>query len=201
MSAINLQSINKKVEAFARTAKGKKMMEAQISQYAKNGTTKTAAGSRVLTEADMYTAAVKMIQVLQLTAQSYSLPHSVMEHFNRLEASKIYETPDGSSIIYIYFGGDLHRNSLYSDEYDGISNIVALLNNGYHAKDYVYGSWDGHSPTGESKFDGRSIGTSAYIRSRKNREGLKFIQQAISDFNGNYGSDYNVTAVAGEEYK
>lgn len=201
MSAINLQSISKKVEAFARTAKGKKMMEAQISQYAKNGTTKTAAGSRVLTEADMYTAAVKMIQVLQLTAQSYSLPHSVMEHFNRLEASKIYETPDGSSIIYIYFGGDLHRNSLYSDEYDGISNIVALLNNGYHAKDYVYGSWDGHSPTGESKFGGRSIGTSAYIRSRKDREGLKFIQQAISDFNGNHGSDYNVTAVAGEEYK
>ena len=201
MSAVNLQSITKKLEAYARTAKGKKLMGEQIGKYVKEGIRKTAAGSKVLTETDMYTAAAKMIQVLQSTAQSYSLPHSVMEHFSKLEASKIYEMPDGSSIIYIYFGGDLHRDSLYSDGYDGISNIVALLNNGYHAKDYVYGYWDGHSPKGESRFDGRSISTSAFIRSRKDREGLKFIQQAVSDFNGNYGHDYNVTAVAGDEYK
>ena len=77
---------------------------------------------------------------------------------------------------------------------------MALLNNGYHAKDYVYGDWDGHSPTGESKFDGRSIDTSAYIRSRKDREGLQFIQQAVRDFNGNYGADYNVTAIASDQY-
>jgi len=109
--------------------------------------------------------------------------------------------PDGSFTIYITFDDDLHRDSLYSDGYEGVRNIVAVLNNGYHAKNYVYGDWDNHAPTGESKFDGRSIDTSAFIRSRKDREGLHFIQQAVQDFNGNYGADFNVTAIVGEDYR
>lgn len=32
------------------------------------------------------------------------------------------------------------------------------------------------------------------------REPLHFIQQTISDFNGNYGADYDVTAVAADIY-
>lgn len=32
------------------------------------------------------------------------------------------------------------------------------------------------------------------------REPLHFIQQTISDFNGNYGVDYDVTAVAADIY-
>ena len=35
----------------------------------------------------------------------------------------------------------------------------------------------------------------AWVRSKKDREPLKFIQQAIRDFNGNYGSEFDVTAV------
>ncbi len=61
---------------------------------------------------DMHMAAAKMIQVLRSTAQSYALPASVMSHFDSLDTSSIIEMPDGSSIIYIYFGGDLHRDSL-----------------------------------------------------------------------------------------
>lgn len=202
MANIDLSSIMKKVEAYGRTANGKLKMKECIEKYSADGVGKTAAGDKIMTEVDMHTAAAKMVHVLQTTAQSYALPASIMKHFDNLECSEIYKMPDGSSTIYIYFGGDLHRDSLYPDGYeDGVSNIVALLNNGYHAKNYVYGDWDGHSPTGESRFDNRSIDTSAYIRSRKDREGLQFIQQAVRDFNGNYGSDYNVTAVAGEDYE
>ena len=201
MATIDLDSIMKKVSAYGRSANGKLKMKQCIDKYAAEGTGKTAAGDKVITETDMHTAAAKLMKVLQDTARGYSLPSSVMEHFDKLECSDIYWMPDGSAIIYVYFGGDLHRESLYSDGYDGVRNIVALLNNGYHAKDYVYGDWDGHSPAGESKFDGRSIDTSAYIRSRKDREGLNFIGQAIRDFNGNYGTDFSVTAVAGDDYE
>lgn len=199
-ASINLDAIMKKVSAYSKTDSGKEKMREVIQRYKENGTGKTGAGDKVITESDMLIAASKMITVLRATAQSYGLPASVIKHFDSLECSEIHEMPDGSSVIYIYFGDDLHRDSLYSDGYDGVNNIIALLNNGYNAKNYVYGYWDNHSPTGESKLDGRSIDTSAYIRSRKNREGLQFIQQAIRDFNGNYGTDFNVTAIASDEY-
>lgn len=201
MVTINMSSIMRKVSAHSRTDKGKAEMRERIQKYRADGVGKTGGGGKVVTEADMWTAATKMIDVLRSTAQSYGLPASVMRHFDSLACSRIYEMPDGSSIIYIYFEDDLHRDSLYPEGYDGVQNIIALLNNGYHAKDYVYGRWAGHSPAGGSKLDGGSADASAYIRSRKDREGLRFIQQAVKDFNGNYGADFNVTAVAGDSYR
>ena len=79
-----------------------------------------------------------------------------------------------------------------------------MLNNGYNAKGYVYGWWEGHEPTEDNAYRSGWTGsgsTDAYIRSRKDREGLQFIQQAVQDFNGNYGSDYNVVALAGDDYQ
>ena len=201
MANINLDSIMRKVSAYSRTDNGKAKMRDVIQRYRDSGTGRTGAGDKVITKEDMLIAADKMISVLRSTAQSYGLPASVMKHFDSLDCSRVYEMPDGTSVIYVYFMDDLHRNSLQPEGYNGVHNIVALLNNGYHAKNYVYGYWEGHSPTGESRFDGRSIDTSAYIRSRKDREGLQFIQQAINDFNGNYGADFNVTAVAGDDYQ
>ena len=200
MANVNMASIMQKVEAYGRSVNGKLRMKECIEKYAADGVNKTAAGDKVITETEMWTAAAKLISVLRSTAQSYGLPGSVMRHFDSLSASKIIRMPDGSASIYIYFGDDLHRDSLYPEEYDGVRNIVALLNNGYHARDYVYGWWDNHSPTGDSIYRSGLNASSAWIRSRKDREGLHFIQQAINDFNGNYGADFNVTAVAGDEY-
>lgn len=207
MNSINLDSIMKKVEAYGRSVSGKLRMQEVIQKYAKDGVAKTGTGDKVVTEKDMWLAASKMITVLRDTAKSYDLPSSIMRHFDSLECSRIYQMPDGTSEIYIYFGDDLHRDSLYSDGYDGVDNIIAVLNNGYHAKDYVYGYWDNHAPTGEASSDYRNWGNFlegrsayTYIRSMKDREGLHFIQQAVQDFNGNYGSDYNVTAIAGDDY-
>lgn len=201
MSSIHIGSIIKKVENYAQSEKGKRRMQECITQYINNGVKQTAAKSRILTETDMWEATAKLIEVLQNTAQSYALPASVLRHFESLTCSTPFQMPDGSTIIYLYFGDDLHRDSLCPETYDGVRNIVALLNNGYHAKNYVYGTWDNHTPSGEARFDGRSTDTSAYIRSRKDREGLRFIQQAIQDFNGNYGTYYNVTAITGDEYQ
>lgn len=199
MSNIDMGSIMKKVESYARSAEGKLQMKKCIEKYKYNGIEKTKGNGRIVTNSNMNDAANKIIEILKHIAQSYDLPDSVMRHFDSLRYSKAKHRPDGTSVIYIYFNDDLQRDSLYPDGYgDGVSNIIALLNNGYRAKNYVYGNWDNHSPTGE--YDGRSINSSAYIRSRKDREGLYFIQQAIDDFNKNFGTQFNVTAVASDDY-
>lgn len=186
MASINIASIMNKVGAYSRSVNGKLRMRECIQRYSDEGKGKTEAGDKIITEKDMHMAAAKMIQVLRSTAQSYALPASVMSHFDSLDTSSIIEMPDGSSIIYIYFGEDLHRDSLAPKDYSGIDNVVALINNGYGehpSMAKVWGEWRG-----------------ARIHGLTQRTGLHFIQQAVQDFNGNYGSDYNVTAIAGDEY-
>lgn len=89
---------------------------------------------------------------------------------------------DGKYTIAINIPTDeVWRDSLYSG---GVTNIVALLNNGYHASKYVYGNWHGEN-----------------IRSLKDRKGLHFMQDAIKEFNAKYGAKYGCKAELAEIYK
>lgn len=201
MSGVKLSSIQNILKDYENSDKGKKHIQSIVKAYQDKGISTTRGGGRILTDEDMYEAAAKFIHVLNLTADEYDLPDSIKKHFRTMGYSKIHKLADGTEVIWIYFTDDLSRQSLYSDGYDGVENIVALFNKGYEAKNFVYGDWDGHSPTGEARVDNRSIESSAYIRSRIKREGLHFMQQAVSDFNGNYGSDYNVIAKIGKDYE
>ena len=191
-----------KVSAYAQSSAGKEKMNKRIQQYVSSGVKQTAAGDKILTEDKMWEAVSKFLYVMRVTAAEYGLPESVMEHINGLEsAGQIRKTPDGYEIA-LYFEGDLHRDSLDNDlGYEGVDNIVALFNNGYHARNYVYGWWEGHKATGDGVLRS-GVGTDfAWVRSKKEREPLHFIQQAVHDFNVNYGADYGVTAVAGTAYE
>lgn len=207
MATINIGSIMNKVGAYSRSVEGKLRMKERINKYASEGQNKTAGGSKVMTEDDMYRAAYKMMDVLKQTAKESDLPPSVMQHILTMDCSRPYKMPDGHMEIWIYFGGDMHRESLEDGDGghtgEGVNNIVALFNNGAHASDYVYGWWNGHEPTPSTAYrsgwHGGQLGY-AWVRSKKDREALHFIQQAVGDFNGNYGSDFNVTAVAGDDY-
>ena len=188
-------SLKDKLDTWIKSPQGQARMQAKMEQYVRDGVTKTAAGSDVVPETRIYRAAAKFIQVLRDTAQTYDLPESVMKHISEMESGNIIVTSDGFEIP-LYFDGDLHRDSLENDAgYDGIDNIVALFNNGYHASNYVYGWWNGHSPTTGDVSMRSGTDNDAWVRSKKDREPLKFIQQAIRDFNGNYGSEFDVTAV------
>ena len=90
---------------------------------------------------------------------------------------------------------------IYDLGYEGVDNIVALFNNGYHAKNFVYGWWDGHKATGDGVLRSGVDTDFAYVRSKKEREALRFIQQAVMDFNASYGAEYGVTAVEGIIYQ
>ena len=201
---INMGSIMSKMRAFSESPKGKKRMKACLEMYEKEGRASTAAGDKLLTEKMMWEAVSKFIHVMKITAADYDLPESVMEHINGLESSGlITKLPnDGGYEIHLSFSGDLHRDSLENDlGYEGIDNIVALFNNGYHARNYVYGWWDNHKATGDGVLRSGYDSKFAYVRSRKEREALRFIQQAVINFNANYGTEYGVTAVESAIYR
>lgn len=161
-------------------------MKGVIEKYAKEGRDVTAAGDRLVSDKTMWEAAVKFIDIMKQTARSFDLPESVMAHIENMYSGSIVQTPRGYEVP-LYFWGDLHRDSLENDlGYNGVDNIVALFNNGYHARNYVYGRWSSHDIT---------------VRSKKERDALRFIQQAVRNFNNSYGSKYNVTAVAGTAYE
>lgn len=199
---LNIDAIMGKVSAYAKSPEGKARMKKHIQEYRENGVNETAAGDKLLTDSTIREAAVKFIEILKKTADGCDLPESVMAHINGLHSGSILKTKNGYEVP-LYFSGDLHRDSLENDrrEYGGIDNIVALFNNGQHAQNYVYGRWYGHSLTsGDGVLRSGSQGDFAWVKSKKEREGLRFIQRAITDFNAKYGSYYNVTVVAGSDY-
>lgn len=172
-----------------------------IDRYCANGTEVSANGSKVMPEKRIEEAVTKFLMVLRQTAASYDLPESVMKHIESMDMTRIHQTKKGYEVP-LWFGGDLHRDSLENDlggygrvEYEGVDNIVAVFNNGYHARNYVYGWWNHHRPTGAAMAFSLHTDDFAWVRSKKDREALRFIQQAINDFNGNYGTEYNVIEI------
>lgn len=129
----------------------------------------------MITDAMMWEAVAKFLYVMRVTAANYDLPESVLEHINNMESSgQIRKTPDGYEIP-LFFHGDLHRDSLENDlGYDGIENIVALFNNGYHAKNYVYGWRNGHTATGDGSLRSGYNTDFAWVRSKKERRTTPF---------------------------
>jgi hypothetical protein len=200
-----MASIMKKVNGFAASPAGQAKIRHYMEGQLAKGKKTTASGAEVVSEARMNEAVDKFIQVLRMTAESYDLPDSVMEHIREMYAGKPRTTAVGCEVP-LYFDGNLHRDSLlattnyekYSGEYgaytgEGIDNIVALFNNGYHASTSVYGYWQGHNPSGAARKRDHRGKPGAWVQSRKDRTPLRFIQQAVDDFNGCYGSQYNVT--------
>lgn len=195
-----------KLREFAMTKRGQDLMGQRVAYYAEGGNGgKTALGKKVRTEADVEVASARMASLARAAAIDAGLPQSLIEkHFEGMYHTKPYKLSNGGYRVDIYLSGDLHRDSLENDatSFDGIDNIVALFNNGYHARNYAYGWWNGHSPTGDAV--GRSLTGGedhAWIRSRKEREPMRFMQQAVADFNGNYGADYDAVASVGSDYK
>lgn len=74
---------------------------------------------------------------------------------------------------------------------DGVSNIIRQFNNGWHARGYAYGVWE------KTKLDSRSS-DGKVIRSRKDFEGLHFIQEGIRDYNARK-KDYMPVAKLAED--
>ena len=186
-----------KVRAFTKSNTGDKKINEYIDKCVQDGREATEAGDTIVTKQAMDRAAEMLIMQLKEAAFQYNLPSSVREHFNSLRAT--YPVPYGASKqkykIDITFEDDLSRMSLLITSGknsgkrtgDGVSNIVALFNNGYNANNNVFGLWESH---GEN------------ISSLTHRKSLNFMESTVESFNREWGNLYNVYAyISSDEYK
>lgn len=190
MPVINMDSILDKVYAWERSDKGQKKIQGTVNKYVRNNVSRTKAGSRVVTQRDMLDAARKLVQTIKDTAHGCDLPTSVLAHFDSLSIGKLQRQADDSYTIEINFTDDLTRESLQPEKYGGVRNIIAIFNNGYPADrsrseaiSHVAGYWHGKE-TVALEF----------------RPGLYFLQDAVNDFNLNYGMPLGMYAELGAVY-
>lgn len=190
MPVINMDSILDKVYAWERSDKGQKKIQGTVNKYVRNNVSRTKAGSRVVTQRDMLDAARNLVQTIKDTAHGCDLPTSVLAHFDSLSIGKLQRQADDSYTIEINFTDDLTRESLQPEKYGGVRNIIAIFNNGYPADrsrseaiSHVAGYWHGKE-TVALEF----------------RPGLYFLQDAVNDFNMNYGMPLGMYAELGAVY-
>ncbi len=181
--AISAGALMGKVNAYSQTPAGKKKMSDKIASY-RNGsdphvssTGKTYGGGEIMTIDQMVDAAKDFIAILKRSAASAGLPSSVMEHVESFMFTTPFILPDGSASIEIYMSEAPGRASLYPEKYGYVDNIVAVFNNGYDTKEKrVYGKWHGKN-----------------IVSLDKRQGEFFMQSAVGEFMGKYGTKYDIS--------
>lgn len=179
MASINMTSILSKAGGYMNSTKGKNKTDTIISK-AMLGSVKLTSSGSVHTPEE---AASKFIEVLRRTIESCGLSANAIEAISQIEATAPTQIGDTNTfLIRVYFAGDLSRPSLDEATYGGISDIVALFNNGIdHTMRPVHGVWHGQD-----------------YWSRTTIPGTHFIEQAISDFQGNYAHEYNVIDISTE---
>lgn len=204
--SINMNTVMAKVRAWEKSEEGQKRINAVTERYRKEGRTVTAAGSHIVTEKEMRQAAYKLAEIVKKTARrsGYDLPEHVLEDIDSLTVSGgVEEGKDGQRVIRLSFGNDLSRESLRKENGDrtggGVRNIIAIFNNGYEARIAVYGWWDDHAPSSKKNVHYGDHDT-AWVRSTVSRPALRFMQQAVAEFNSRYGEKYGVKAVLDDEY-
>lgn len=190
MAQINYDSIIDKVYDYAESSKGQDRMQKKITNYMMHNVKHTKAGSRVITYRDMIDAGDKLVQHIRDSAHGCDLPPSVLAHFDSLKRGRAIKQPDGSFMMEISFTDDLSRPSLDPEKYGGVRNIVAIFNNGYPADasrteaiSHVSGWWHGKETVALPQ-----------------RAGLYFMQDAVNDFNLNYGLALGMYAEVGVVY-
>lgn len=187
---ISPERINELLRKYVRSDAGQRASAEYIKSLIIEGKQPVGSGSTsvLVTVAEMEAAAQKLIAEIQNTAKSFGLAESITALIDTLSYTKPSVQSDGTYSVEIYFAGDKHRDSLYPKGYpEGVGNIIALLNNGFRIgedKKPATGMWHGRKTVG--------------LRSR---EGLHFINTAVSDFIRAYGDAYNVTVLIDPVYE
>lgn len=187
MAQINMDSILAKAKACMNSAQFKNQVEQKTDSIIMAGGAIQTGSGKAITIAGASQAAAKFIEVLQKEIESlgaggaYSngnLGNTAIDALTQLEHGGVHKVGKNKYQIGVWFAGDLHRDSLAPDEYSGIDNIAALLNNGYSAGHTVYGVWHGDN-----------------IASLTQRDGAHFIDSAVRNYMANYASEYGVISI------
>lgn len=178
MSTVNMSSIEQKALQYLKSNSGKKNISETISRklFSK--------GDNPLSKASDEFIDILKNQITSsaltgtLTAEDGGLGRSAINALLEISASAPKPYKDKKYCIDIFFDSDLTRPSLISNRYEEVRNIAALLNNGYDAGKYVYGTW--HSQK---------------IRSLKSREGAHFIDESVRLFRDGCAAKYGIEEI------
>lgn len=187
MAVVNMSSLLPKLNAYVESAQGKQDINLAIREMTFSISTTRGSGGRssgIRHSPDEIAA--KFISTMLESARSAQgasarggvLGSTAIDAISNFVAGTpaVLEAGEMTVItIPFNFEGNLHRDSLCPAKYNGVDNIVALLNNGYSAGATVYGSWHGQD-----------------IYSLKQRSGTRFIQTAVRQFWDRYASEYNI---------
>lgn len=174
MASIDWKVVDDKINAYLYSYEGEeeiakivdKVMLGQLS-FKKN----TDGSSHTIQE-----AADKFIQVLVSDIYNSGLSDYAIDVITQnIDFAEPFKRGDNTYSIMVYWLDDMSRPSL--DPRQGeLYDLVSLLNYGVgHEMNRVYGEWHG-----------KKIGSKTTII------GAHFIEQAIEDFLGNYGTEYGV---------
>lgn len=194
MSTINMDSILKKAKVAVESETFQKKIDNIIDGLMVGDKSFPTKYRATVSGANL--AADKFIKVLQNEINSNAMSEgkgglshrglgdTAVKALTKLTCGSPVKVGRGMYQIDIWFDGNLHRDSLAPDEYDGVDNIAALLNKGYSAANTIYGTWPGH-------------GYADYynIPSLREREGLHFVENAVRTYMENYAKKYGVVDI------
>lgn len=183
MAGINWASIQKKIDKCIESPTQAKRIEKLKNEYIQANAGEIASKFCETLRNAAQSSAGSNYKAGELgTAAIAAINNIDMDYGAPVKIGEFYEIP-------VWFTGDLSRESLMPDNYEGIRNIVAFLNNGRkYTENTVFGVWQGH--------------TTEPIRGLQYRGYSGFIPRAVSDFIGNYGSQYGIVDIKiSDEYK
>ena len=122
-------------------------------------------------------AGLKFANVLLHSIYASGLDPEVEARLESVDVGKPIKISDGKYMISVYFDTDLDRGTMSTKKDYYNINLARLYNNGVdHVMDRIF-EWDGHGGLHVS----RNVITGAH-----------FAEQAVNDFLGNFGTEYNV---------
>ena len=183
--SINEESIQEKAEQYLKTRKMRKKIWQKTDDYMIRGIPVATDGAGQQQPAckagDSY---IKMFRrVINDDARAGLLGSAGVDTLSTaLLTEPVERVRDKYYVHVLLFERGMHRDSLVPAVYDGVDNIVELLNEGYIANRSVYGYWHG-VPTW----------------SKAVREGAHFIEDSQFKFFTNF-PEYNVKRIETDYY-
>ena len=186
MAVVNRSSVLSKAEACMKTPEKKKEIQKVIDSRIVDGV--GSRGSGGFDANNVSRAANRFVEILkecinECAGSNFSdgdLGDTAIKALSNITIGLVGESSEKNCYtVPIYFSGDRHRDSLMPDEFDGVDDIVILLNNGYpddgHEMGVVHGVWHGK-----------------HISNLRDRQGAHFIESAVHKFVTSEAQKYGV---------
>jgi len=177
MASVNMASIMAKARACTQKTAFQKKVEEKVDAAMLSGGTLGGKTVHSVTEAAEAFIDVMKSEVAGANASGLIGEYG-MSALNDLEHDSPGKSGKNTYQIGVSFTTDHHRSSLAPDRYDGVDNIIALLNRGYSAGGTVYGKWHGKQ-----------------IASKMSRPGAHFVENGVSNFMGSRARECGVKSI------